>query len=435
MRSSPPPIEEIDPVSELRRFLGATVFIDWPKGVKGIPKKWKHLQLSDMTPRYIAKLSEGNIGVALGEVSGGLYVIDIDLDPLVEPFLALNPRLADTFRTRGNRGAAFWLRAAKGSLPKFYTLRSSLTDKDVGEVRPNGHQSIVWGTHPDTGNRYQWLVKKPVVEIEFVEIRWPDSVIPTSSLDESLGTLLGASLGSASRNDPRNNPKDYPLYDNTRVRVCENASSSSSLESDVDSAVSRGIAGGGGNHKDIIPRVASRFLSLRGLKNGTLMSFAEKAFLGERVFVEMKSRGLTTKPKVHVVSDMINTLNNPKVSASDPVPFALARARSDETPDELRSVEMLFEDENGRDENFMLYLRWCYFMHVETSFGEWGITQRKVAREIFGAEEPHYKTVGAWQELLAGYRIIELIAKHVQKQKSRRYRWIWKGEQTNEKET
>jgi hypothetical protein len=101
-----------DVVSELKELLGSpVVFIDWPKGVKGAKRKWGNLTVADMTPEYLAKLQDGNIGVALGEKSCGLLAIDIDDDALVEPFLALNSHLSGTLQTRGARGRVFWVRA------------------------------------------------------------------------------------------------------------------------------------------------------------------------------------------------------------------------------------------------------------------------------------------------------------------------------------
>ena len=78
-------------VDELKVLLGEpAVFINWPRGVKGSTRKWKHLRPANMTPAYLSKLPRGNIGVALGEVSGGLCAIDLDNDAPVQPFLSAN---------------------------------------------------------------------------------------------------------------------------------------------------------------------------------------------------------------------------------------------------------------------------------------------------------------------------------------------------------
>ena len=67
-----------DRISRLRELLGPAVLLPWPSGSKGNRRKWKHLQLTDMDDDYLAKLKKaGNIGVALGRVSGGLVTIDL----------------------------------------------------------------------------------------------------------------------------------------------------------------------------------------------------------------------------------------------------------------------------------------------------------------------------------------------------------------------
>src|SRR5260370_40011241 len=133
-----------DPVPELLELLGPAVLIGWRLGSKGTRKKWGHLTLADMTPDYLAKLKRGNIGVALGEVSGGLCALDLDIDPLVEPFLAVNPCLSDTLATRGNRGRVWWIKFDR-PYPKSANLKNDSRD-DIGEFRSNGEQSIIWGT-------------------------------------------------------------------------------------------------------------------------------------------------------------------------------------------------------------------------------------------------------------------------------------------------
>src|SRR5438094_2253807 len=91
-------------------------------------------------PTYQARLYVGNIGVALGANSNGLCAIDIDADGEVEPFLALNPQLGSTLRTRGARGAQLWMKII-GEDPKFTKLKTK-EGKDWGEWRCDGGQSV-----------------------------------------------------------------------------------------------------------------------------------------------------------------------------------------------------------------------------------------------------------------------------------------------------
>ncbi len=119
-------------VAELKELLGEpVVFIRWPKGVKGTKRTWKHLRAKHMTPEYLSKLASGNIGVALGKVSGDLCAIDVDDDHLVGPFLAANPRLRETLQTHGSRGRVFWIRLI-GKYPRTFKLRSP-SGEEVGE--------------------------------------------------------------------------------------------------------------------------------------------------------------------------------------------------------------------------------------------------------------------------------------------------------------
>jgi hypothetical protein len=117
-------------------------------------------------PDYQARLQEavnrgGNIGVLLGPPSGNLVAIDFDSDTLVESFLALNPRLARTLRTKGERGCQFWLRM-NGEYPqRIYLLKNSF-GVEVGEWRGGNGQSIIWGVHPHK-MAYQIVVNNPAI--------------------------------------------------------------------------------------------------------------------------------------------------------------------------------------------------------------------------------------------------------------------------------
>jgi len=167
---------ETNQVTELRDLLGHDVLLlHWPPGTKGTRKKWKHLTIESMNdPRYLEKLSTGNVGVALGEKSGHLCAVDLDLDELVEPFLAANPMLAGTLQTHGSRGRVFWIRM-HGNYPGTFTFKTS-AGKEAGEFRSHGSQSIIAGIHPATQKPYQMLkASKPLV-IEFEKLIFPNGI-------------------------------------------------------------------------------------------------------------------------------------------------------------------------------------------------------------------------------------------------------------------
>src|SRR5512133_918309 len=81
------------------------------------------------SPAYRALFESGpcNIAVYLGKASGGLCAIDFDADEDLAAFLAVNPKLARTTRSRGSRGGMVWVRilppgralSPKAPLPEF----------------------------------------------------------------------------------------------------------------------------------------------------------------------------------------------------------------------------------------------------------------------------------------------------------------------------
>src|SRR5262245_65439742 len=80
--------------------------------------KWKHLKLDSMSdPIYLTQLETGNIGVAQGNVSKGLCSIDLDVDAEIDSFLALNPKLRTTLRSKGERGCNVWFRIVGETCP------------------------------------------------------------------------------------------------------------------------------------------------------------------------------------------------------------------------------------------------------------------------------------------------------------------------------
>lgn len=63
--------------------LQPAVFLGWPRGTKGDSRRWGHLTQADMTPDYLAKLGNGNVGVVFGRKSAdptGAVLAGIDLD-------------------------------------------------------------------------------------------------------------------------------------------------------------------------------------------------------------------------------------------------------------------------------------------------------------------------------------------------------------------
>lgn len=163
---------------ELRDLLGHdVVLLRWPKGKKGARKAWRHLTAADMTPDYLSKLYNCNIGIALGRVSGGLVAIDVDHDDLVAPLMQANPFLNNTLQTHGARGRVFWIRM-DGPYPERVVKLKTQSGLGAGEFRGGKNsQAIIHGVHP-SGKPYEMLNKVKPLHVEFKDIVWPAEIAP-----------------------------------------------------------------------------------------------------------------------------------------------------------------------------------------------------------------------------------------------------------------
>lgn len=170
-------------LGRLYSVFGNAVFVCIPLGEKGprIPG-WQSFSLAHTrTWEYGRGLEQtiargGNVGVRQGESSENLVAIDIDDDAFIEPFLALNPELRHCTRTRGARGCQIHLRMRSPVFPR--ETKSLITKAGVkfGEWRGGTGQSVIWGKHPN-GNRYSFLVDRPVVSFDFKDIHWPEDLV------------------------------------------------------------------------------------------------------------------------------------------------------------------------------------------------------------------------------------------------------------------
>ena len=117
--------------------------------------------------RSVLNLPQTNLAVYLGQASGGLCAIDFDADADLAAFLAVNPKLAATTRSRGSRGGMVWLRV-EGDYPE-----SCNPDHKHFEWRADNRLSTIHGRHPK-GMDYTLRVEAPPVTVKFVDIVWPD---------------------------------------------------------------------------------------------------------------------------------------------------------------------------------------------------------------------------------------------------------------------
>lgn len=116
--------------------------------------------------RGVLEQPETNIAVYLGQSSGGLCSIDFDRDEDMATFLALNPKLAATTRSRGSRGGMIWMRI-QGEYPE-----SCNPDHKHFEWRADKRLSTIYGRHPK-GMDYVLLVDAPPMMLPFAGIVWP----------------------------------------------------------------------------------------------------------------------------------------------------------------------------------------------------------------------------------------------------------------------
>jgi P4 family phage/plasmid primase-like protien len=116
--------------------------------------------------RAVLNGAESNIAVYLGKASGGLCAIDFDGEGDLAAFLALNPKLATTTRSRGNRGGMIWLRV-QGDYPE-----SCNPEHKRFEWRADKRLSTIYGRHPQ-GMDYTLVVDAPPVTLAFADIQWP----------------------------------------------------------------------------------------------------------------------------------------------------------------------------------------------------------------------------------------------------------------------
>lgn len=157
------------PLDRLNALLGDDVFlVPCIRGTKMPAVTYTQRPFeATQTPayRYLLASGEFNIAVYLGQMSGGLCALDFDKDEDLSAFLAINPMLETTTRSRGSRGGMIWFRI-EGEFPASCTTGQF-------EWRANGRLSTIHGRHPK-GMDYTMIVNAPPVQVKFAEFHWPD---------------------------------------------------------------------------------------------------------------------------------------------------------------------------------------------------------------------------------------------------------------------
>lgn len=169
-------------VDSIIALTGPAVLLPIPHGTKRpVDTSWQTFGDAQMRdPAYQARLnSEGNVGVLLGKASNGLCTVDLDDEKWIEPFLAVNPRLRATLRTKRLRGCNFWIRVVGDCPPLRILLHARLKGPkgkplEIGEWRSTGGQTLIAGEVD--GIAYRIEVAQPTIEIAFADIVWPEFI-------------------------------------------------------------------------------------------------------------------------------------------------------------------------------------------------------------------------------------------------------------------
>lgn len=176
------------PARHLISLLGGdVVLVPSTKGMKG--PRWEGWQKTTTEKmrdeNFIRDINSAEgIAVLTGEPSAGLCSIDIDYDEMVEPFLALNPKLRETLRSRGRRGCNLWVRI-DGAYPRPCVIKQA-DGSAWGEWRSTGVCTMIHGLHPE-GMTYTRSPEVPPLTMHFEDIQWPDDLrLPWLATDDEL---------------------------------------------------------------------------------------------------------------------------------------------------------------------------------------------------------------------------------------------------------
>ena len=213
LKRDPPPNGDAPEVrrDRLYKLVGPAVVVPVPYGEKGPRTKgWQDVTFEQsLEAAYQETICEcfgprrGNLGLIVGPPSDHLVDVDIDVDEWVEPFLEANPKLRMTLRRRGKRGCGLMIRM-EGDYPVGRWDLKTTDGAKFGEWRAGGgHQSVIYGRHPETDDDgqpiyYRITVVEHPIRIRFVEIIWPDWIVrplpwekasaPVSSTDSEKNT-------------------------------------------------------------------------------------------------------------------------------------------------------------------------------------------------------------------------------------------------------
>jgi hypothetical protein len=333
-------------------------------------RRWKHLR-PDKSPEFLARLPRGNIGVALGQASGGLCAIDCDVDGFYADLVDASPWLVGTLSTKGSRGCVFWLRI-DGQYPPTTKLKTRAGD--VGEWRATGAQSIVWGIHP-SGQPYQFIAKRPAVRIDYSKITWPDAVI------------------------------DPPLYRDTDV-VCSASLPLSLSVKSLEEAVLLCVPSVVHANNTALFRLAR---AIKGM-SGDPTELRTQAF--NLWFERARAAGVLRPEQTRdqYLVEFMNACRKARTPLGEsPAELAMRLAATEPPPPEAAA----FETPEGK-----LLVALCWQLHRLAKGEPWFLASRTVAR-LTGRS---HAAAATWLNALVAMNILEVVEEHTSS-KATRYRY------------
>ena len=365
-------------VEHLRWLLGDDVLLlPWPLGSKGTTARWGHLTIATMAdPKHLAKLEAGNIGVALGQVSGGLCSIDLDTDETLAAFLKVNPSLADSLRTRGARGGNVWMRC-KGSYPGTFKIKTD-DGAEVGEWRATGAQTIISGEHP-SGCDYSFTVAVPPVRMEFESIVWPKGLRPPKATAAKMAEL--------------------PIvHSNTEHTATQSHSHTATQETQavvqlvVFFDVSRFVPTQRGTSDTLLFSMSGALLTWEK-QQGRKATSAEKLAIFKRWWQRAKERVDPSMDETAYLAKWLNACKNRKY-ADDETPILAAWTAAQKHP---LPPEAVADYDTPMAERMKLLVALCYQLQVLRGSAPFFLASRN-AGKLLGV--PH-TTIYLWLDILA----------------------------------
>jgi hypothetical protein len=278
-------------VARLVELLGGGVLlIPCRCGTKVPSARWGEVGPESMDdPKYLRRLERSNIGVVLGQRSGGLCTLDIDSDEESDAFRELNPQICDTLCTRGARGCNWWWRMT-GYYPALTPIKRD--GCAWGEWRSDGGQTIISGLHP-SGEHYRILRRKPPLMINFGDIQWLPSTTPVFENPSEGHGDTERTENTQITEPPQNTQCTQPTQntDGTEVNrggkgVCVWPSGSGCVFTVEQALAAARTRGPGGNHECLF--TLARGLKAAELSRGSAFPEGELREVFERWFADAK---------------------------------------------------------------------------------------------------------------------------------------------------